>query len=129
MGFSVIPNRPFPYVLKQHRELPEGERPVFQLRHIGSRTMAEILTLAARDPGRGAWVAVCIGVVGWEGLERDGSPFEFRPAPHKPRNLHGLTVQGGASEDSIDALPFDVVLELANQLTEANTLDRESAKN
>lgn len=129
MGFSVIPNRPFDYTLKAHQDLPEGERPYFRLRHIGSRTMAEIVSLAARDPGRGAWVAVCVGVVGWYGLERDGEPFPFRAAPHKPRNLHGLTVQGGADEHCIDALPFEVVLELANHLTDTNTLDRDSAKN
>lgn len=129
MGFSVIPNRPFPYVLKQHRELPEGERPTFRLRYLGSRLLGDLHRLLTEDSGRALWIVACAGVVGWEGLERDGEEFAFEPVGDKKRILHGITVQGGASEACIDPLPYEVVAELAEQILSANTLDRGSAKN
>lgn len=129
MGFSVIPNRPFSYTLEQHRELPEGDRPTFRLRYLGSRTLGELSRLMAEDPGRAFFIVACAGIVGWTGLERDGEPFEFEPAPTKPRLVHGITIAGGAAEACVDALPYAVLAELAQQILNANTLDRDSAKN
>ena len=128
MGFSLIPNKPFTYSLKRHQKEPEGARPTFQLRYMSSRLFSEIAALLQRDGEKAFFVCVAAGLVGWSGMTRDGEPFEFKPAIEK-RVVHGVVLEGGASTESVEALPYFVIVELAEQIIESNTLDRDSAKN
>lgn len=130
MGFSLIPSKPFTYTLEAHRALPEHQQPQFKLRYLSSRLFADLVELLKNDSSRGFYVVVSAGLVGWERIEGDdGEAVPFLPAEPKKRLLHGIEVEGGAAAASVDRLPFEVIVELAGKVLEANQLDRGTVKN
>lgn len=132
MGFSLIPSRPFSYTLKQHADAAKAGAanvPVFKLRFLSSRLFADLLEMMRADSARAFWVVVSVGLVGWTGVDRDGAPFDFKPAPDGKRRVNGHELEGGASDECVAALPYEVVVELAQEIIAANTLDRDNVKN
>jgi hypothetical protein len=130
MGFSLIPSKPFSYVLEAHRSLPEDLQPWFRLRYLSARLFSDVADLLRTDHNRGAYVVVAASLVGWGRVEGDGAPVEFVCIePGKKRLLHGIEVDGGAAAESLDRLPWEVVVELAAQVLEINQLDKGTAKN
>ena len=128
MGFSLIPSRPFTYTLARHQAGAEGVA-TFRLRYLSSRVFADLLEMMKTDAAKAFYVVASVGLVGWSHIERDGEPSAFVPARDGKRLVHGIEVEGGASAESLDALPYEVIVELAQKIIEANQLDRDSVKN
>jgi hypothetical protein len=128
MGFSLIPSKPFAYQLP---EFTGSEAPLFHLRHLSSRAFSDLATLSQKDPSRGAYVAACAGLVGWERVqEADGTPVPFVAVDAGKRRLvHGVEIEGGAAFECVDRLPFEVVGHIAAEVMRANQLDTPTAKN
>lgn len=135
MGFCLIPSRPFPYTLKMHAGnaeagvVPVVGAPVFRLRYLSSKLFSDLLEMMKTDSARAFFVVVSVGLVGWSNIERDGEPAPFVPAKEGKRLVCGFELEGGAADECVAALPYEAIVELAQKIIEANTLDRDSAKN
>jgi len=131
MSFSLISGRPFSFTLARHADAAKAGEvvPMFRLRYLSSRTFADLLELMKTDAARAFYVVASVGLVGWVNIEQDGELAPFQPAKDGKRLVHGIEVEGGASAASLDALPYEVIVELAQKIIEANQLDRDSVKN
>lgn len=127
--FHLLPSAPFEFVLERHRDLPDTDRPVWMLRSLPARTMAELVHMLQTDSGRAMTVVVQAGLVGWRNVANaDGSPAVFRAHTGK-RLIHGIEITGGAAGQAIDSLPLDVVSELVAAILQGNQLEGADAKN
>jgi len=125
MGFSLLSNLPQPYVLERHRD--QANPTTWFLRTLPQRWMTIMLPQLQQHPEKALAAFVEVGLVGVSGIEQDGKPVEFKPAPR--RQVYGEWVDGGAPGELVDALPFDVMLELGNEIILRNKLDKASAGN
>lgn len=89
--------------------------------------MLAITTIADKEPAIGTTALVEVGLVGFEGVCRDGELMTFTSAGK--RLVRGIEVSGGATPELIDLIPVNVLMELGSELMRINTLDVESAKN
>lgn len=128
--FCLVPNQPIEVVLPMHRSLPTDQQPVWTIRSLPSRTIAELSRLIESDQGRALVVVVQAGLVGWRNVcNPDGSPAPFRAA-NRPRTVYGIELpRGGAEGDLVDQIPFEVMSQLVAEILATNSLGRADAKN
>lgn len=127
MGFDLLSNIPRPFVLDRHRNEPHP--PTWMLRSLPSRVF---LALQERhqDGATAQTLAafVEVALVGWQGVTRDGMPFEFQPGGER-FVLDGIKVEGGAAAAIVDAIPVEIIAELATEILKRNQLDKGNAGN
>ena len=123
MGFSLLSRIPRPYVLKRHRD--QENPPRWMLRTLPARWFGRIDadTMKTGDQAKQmeilSW-CVAVGLVAVEGIEIDGQPLVIEQ-PAK-RDINGMSIDGGCPFEVIDAMPIEVLTELAGEIITRNTL-------
>lgn len=128
MGFSLLPKIPSPFVLPRHATADKP--PTWLLRTLPQRWFGRLdmgkIESQAQQMDLLVWL-VSAALVGVENVEQDGKPVEFVQAGK--RDLNGWPMDGGAPLEFLDALPLDVLAELAAEVIRRNRLDPASMGN
>lgn len=126
MAFHLTPSKTFSFTPPRLSSDPNA--PTFMLRSLPASMMLELQGLLESNQGRAIVALVRVGLVGWSGVYNpDGSLAPFTPAGK--RQVFGIEVDGGATDAAVDALPIEVVAELATAVLNGNKLDLDSGKN
>lgn len=126
------------YVTTADRQLPQDQQTTFLMRPLSNKTFGEIQNLVqvAADGssvtllrGQQRHAALKAGLVGWENFnDEHGTPAQFL-ADKGERRVHGVVVVGPPKDETLEMLPPDVYIELADAILKQNQLTDEDTKN
>lgn len=119
------------YVAEKERDLPAEQQTVFLLASLPNHILLALLEMIAANQTK-KWVEVALtaGLRGWERFADDqGNEAPFRRDVNVTRSIHGVEVKGPVSKSTIELLPTDLLIELANAIVSQNQLTNDDAKN
>jgi hypothetical protein len=119
-----------PYVLLAERELPADQQTTFKLASLSHDTLLAQLQLIAEGQVR-KWVKVALaaGLRGWTNFrDADGNETEFRRSD-RTVTIHGIEITKPVTDKTLDAIPSELLLELAQAIVDANQATVDDAKN
>lgn len=119
------------YVAEKERDLPEEQQTVFLLASLPNHMLLSLVELI--QAGRVKhWVEVALaaGLRGWERFSDEaGNPVAFRRDDNITRTVHGVEIKGPVSKSTLEVLPTELLIELAQAIIAANKLTNDDAKN
>lgn len=119
-----------PFVLQAERDLPPEQQTVFKIATLNHDTMLALLQMMAEGQAR-KWIKVALaaGLRGWTNFrDEHGNETEFRRSD-RTVTIHGIEVAKPVSDKTLDAIPADILLELAQAVIECNQVSVDDAKN
>ena len=119
-----------PFVLQAERDLPPEQQTVFKIATLNHDTMLALLQMMAEGQAR-KWIKVALaaGLRGWTNFrDADGNETEFRRSD-RTLTIHGIEVQRPVTDKTLDSIPSELLLELAQAIVDANQATVDDAKN
>lgn len=119
-----------PYVLQAERDLSAEQQTTFKLASLSHDTLLAILQLISEgQPRKWVKVALAAGLRGWSNFrDADGNETEFRRS-ERSVTMHGVEISKPVTDKTLDAIPTELLLELAQAVVEANQATVDDAKN
>ena len=120
-----------PYVIEAERQMPPDQQTTWYLAVLPNWMMLNLLQLM-QEGKHDRWVllALTAGLRGWDNFrDENGLDVPFSRETRRRRNVAGVDVADPVSEASLNAIPSDLLLELARAVLEVNQLKDDEAKN
>lgn len=119
-----------PYVLRSERDLPPEQRTTFLLASLSHDMLLAIVQMMQHGETR-QWVKVALaaGLRGWNNFrDENGNETPFARS-EKTQVIHGVEIRKPVANQTLDLIPAELLLELAEAVVEANKATSEDAKN
>jgi hypothetical protein len=131
MAIARTTRERIPYVPEAERELPPEQQTTFYLAVLPNWMMLALLQMQ-NEARHDRWIllALTAGLRGWDNFpDENGVETPFTRETRRRRNIAGVEVLDPVSEASLNAVPANLLLELAKAIIEANQLTSAEAKN
>lgn len=120
-----------PFVLERERGLPPEQQTTFLLATLPNHLMLSLLQLMQHGQTK-AWVelALTAGLRGWSNfLDEEDKETPFKRETARTVTLHGVDIRGPVAKATLDLIPTDLLLELAQAVMTSNQITGDDAKN